>query len=519
MAFRPLATAGIAFAAAGVMAFTPTIVPQLTEREEQVAKATSANVKLAADLKDLINVYFGTNPYNGIPFDTDIPGTFGATGVLYQLLKEQAGGFEPNQEFLDDFFLSGAAEVVRTYLLSGTADPNTRNTINVFFDEGATGIAYRYFRSGTADPNSVAYLDAFFNRQQAANPALYGTSGVIFLRLMASDLTLEQKAVVNDFFRGGATQVAYTQIASRNTNPQAQPYIDTFFNINNPNGDIDPELISETNPTGNTGASSNPALFGVSGAVFRRLQEAAVTGNLTPQQFQVTDDFFRGGATQVALRQILDRTSDPNQRAIINEFFANGVAGVVRYLLVGPAPIEPEEPEEEALRVASSELAPAAEPESAPEPEPNVEALTAPAPQARSAKVADAPAPEAPAPDKPAAVTPVAVVESAPAVQPAPVVDPAPVAAPAPEPVAKPTSKIREKSAEEEAEAEKLKSGNKAEVEPIIITGDGPKSGEGSWGVFGDIANSIGQALNGGGAAPAGGATGGTGGEGAGAEG
>lgn len=515
MAFRPLATAGIAFAAAGVMAFTPTIVPQLTEREEQVAKATSANVKLAADLKDLINVYFGTNPYNGIPFDTDIPGTFGATGVLYQLLKEQAGGFEPNQEFLDDFFLSGAAEVVRTYLLSGTADPNTINTINVFFDEGATGIAYRYFRSGTADPNSIAYLDAFFNRQQAANPALYGTSGVIFLRLMASDLTLEQKAVVNDFFRGGATQVAYTQIASRNTNPQAQPYIDTFFNINNPNGDIDPELISPTNPTGNTGASSNPALFGVSGAVFRRLQEAAVTGNLTPQQFQVTDDFFRGGATQVALRQILDRTSDPNQRAIINEFFANGVAGVVRYLLVGPAPIEPEET---LLRVAAQTSVSPVE-EAAPESELKVEALTAPAPEARSARQAPAVTLEAPTADKPAAVTPVAVVESAPAVQPAPVVDPAPVAAPAPEPVAKPTSKIREKSAEEEAEAEKLKSGNKAEVEPIILTGDGPKSGEGSWGVFGDIANSIGQALNGGGAAPAGGATGDTGGDGAGAAG
>ena len=514
MAFRPLATAGIAFAAAGVMAFTPTIVPQLTEREEQVAKATSANVKLAADLKDLINVYFGTNPYNGIPFDANNPGLFGTSGVVYQLLKEQAGAYAPNQRFLDSFFGSGASQVVYDYLASGTAPGS----------------------------DTRAYLDAFFNQSGAANPALFGTSGVIFLRLMASDLTLEQKQVINDLFTGGFTEVSRTQLLSRFTDPaqrtfindfydggttqlayrqlggdfdnpdtSSTPYLSSFFNINNPYGDPNAAGV-------NTGVSSNPGLYGASGVAFRRIQEAAATGNISPDQYLVLQDFFQGGATQVALTQLLARTADPNQRNIINEFFANGVAGVVRYLLVGPAPTPPPTPPVTPPVTPPPNTLLAASVEEV-TPGPDVEALTAPAPQARSARVADAPAPEAPAPDKPAAITPVAVVESAPAVQPAPVVVPAPVAAPAPEPIAKPTSKIREKSAEEEAEAEKLKSGNKAEVEPIILTGDGPKSGEGSWGVFGDIANSIGQALNGGGAAPAGGATGGTGGDGAGAAG
>ena len=45
-----------------------------------------------------------------------------------------------------------------------------------------------------------------------------------------------------------------------------------------------------------------------------------------------------------------------------------------------------------------------------------------------------------------------------------------------------------------------MKTGNKVVVDPILITGAngrGPKPGEGSWGVFGQVADAIGKAVAG----------------------
>jgi hypothetical protein len=73
--------------------------------------------------------------------------------------------------------------------------------------------------------------------------------------------------------------------------------------------------------------------------------------------------------------------------------------------------------------------------------------------------------------------------------------DPAPAAeaAPAPDPKPKFTAKISEKAADEE-DAVDTTDGNKAE--PIIIVGTGgPKSGSGSWGIFGQVAQAVHDAI------------------------
>lgn len=511
MALRPFVTAGVAFAAAGVMAYMPAIVPQLTQREEKVA----ANVALSADLADLINVYFGDEPTLITP---DSPGTARLSGVIYQLLLDQFGGYPPNKQTLDSFFQQGADKVVYDYLLSGTTNPDTANYLRIFFNQG------------TPD-----------------NPGLRGASGVIYQRLMESELTPEQKGVLTDFFTGGLTQVSRTQLLARFQDPVQQqflndfydggatqlayrqlggdfndeapsttPYLSAFFNINNPYGDLNDEGA-------NTGVSSDPSLHGASGVVYQRIVEAAATGDITPEQFGVLDDFFRGGASQVVQTQLLARTADPNQRNIINEFFGNGFFGVVRYLLTGPVPEPVEEPAETTQQapdttalVAMSRLAapeqsatPQAGDVAASTPEPAA-AESTPVVSSRTAKLA-APAPEpAKAPQvQPAVAAPVVEVakESAPEVQPAaapapvstPAADPAPAADPDPAPV-KSTSSVKEKSGATDA-TEAMKGGNKVEVDPIILPGGKSGSGGGSWGIFGQIADAIGKGISGAGAA------------------
>lgn len=510
MALRPFVTAGVAFAAAGVMAYMPAIVPQLTQREEKVA----ANVALSADLADLINVYFGDEPTLITP---DSPGTARLSGVIYQLLLDQFGGYPPNKQTLDSFFQQGADKVVYDYLLSGTTNPDTANYLRIFFNQG------------TPD-----------------NPGLRGASGVIYQRLLESELTPEQKGVLTDFFEGGLTQVTHTQLRDRfqdpvqrqflddfytggatrlayrqlggdftDPNTSSTPYLSAFFNINNPYGD--------ENAAGmNTGISSDPSLHGVSGVVYQRIVEANNSGDLSDEQFDVLDAFFHGGASQVVQEQLLARTADPNQQNIINEFFGNGFFGVVRYLLTGPVPPaeEPAETTQQApdttALVAMSRLAapeqsatPQAGDVAASTPEPAA-AESTPVVSSRTAKLA-VPAPEpAKAPQvQPAVAAPVVEVakESAPEVQPAaapapvstPAADPAPAADPDPAPV-KSTSSVKEKSGATDA-TEAMKGGNKVEVDPIILPGGKSGSGGGSWGIFGQIADAIGKGISGAGAA------------------
>jgi hypothetical protein len=111
-----------------------------------------------------------------------------------------------------------------------------------------------------------------------------------------------------------------------------------------------------------------------------------------------------------------------------------------------------------------------------------------------------APAEEPAGATDPVDATPAAAVASAPAAA-APAAA-APAAAPAEAP--KFTAKVKDKSVADETATADLTDGNKAE--PVIIVGaGGPKSGSGSWGVFGQIADAVSQAISGAGAAPSGG--------------
>ena len=64
--------------------------------------------------------------------------------------------------------------------------------------------------------------------------------------------------------------------------------------------------------------------------------------NALPGLSPLTDAFFEGGTaglSQLVLLSLLPAGTPPAD--LVNEFYANGVSGVVRYLLAGPAPEAP----------------------------------------------------------------------------------------------------------------------------------------------------------------------------------
>ena len=68
------------------------------------------------------------------------------------------------------------------------------------------------------------------------------------------------------------------------------------------------------------------------------------------------------------------------------------------------------------------------------------------------------------------------------------------------DPVVKPVVKDDPKDADDNDVTDAMKDGNKVEVDPILLVGAngrGPKAGEGSWGVFGQVADAIGKAVSG----------------------
>lgn len=476
MAVRSLLTTGAAFATAGMVALVPAIAPPLAPRDIQVIKQTEAQVNLAAQLtlQDLINVFFGVTPQGAYPTNpptpgdillpevTDAPGTAGAAGVIYQLLYNQQGGYLPGQVGLTQFFNGGLAAYVQLMLVSQNTDPAQQAGINAFF-AGLSQLAYEYLKTGTTNTESLTYLASLFGQGDfGGSAATSGIPGVILLRLLAGFQAPEQQAFLTNLAEGGVSQLAYQQLGGDmdvedeegEPTPTDTPYLSAFFGINN--NIIDPD------------GSGSPSLTGASGVVYTRLKAAQATGDLTPEQMSVIDPFFNGGASEVARVQLLSRTTDPNQINLINEFFDNGVSGVVRYLLVGPEPVDPtpppppEEEEEEMLTLAKAgpavddtDVTPVAKVEAP-------EAPTAPAPaDPAPAAAAAAPAPAGDGEQKPAF-----------------------------------TAKVRDQSVAEEKAAETDDPGtNKAE--PEIIIGGGPNPGSGSWGVLGQIAQGVHDAIAG----------------------
>jgi len=435
MALSAYLKAGVAFATAGVVAAVPAIAPPLSPHDLKVARDTEVALT-ANDYVSIVNTFFGK-----LPGSTDAPGLWGISGVAHQYVREITGP-GPNDQYwnaVDGFFASGVSEVVRQYLQASTV-PNSPQAqlIDGFFSGGITEVAHLLTLANTTDPTLVPYINAFYDQEQP-NAALKGIPGVIFLRLMASDLTPEQKSVINDFFQGGATQVVWNQLLARTSDQQQIDTINDFF----------------------TG--------GVTEVVRRQL----LSRTTDPNQYADIDAFFPnsytgygGGISENVRIRLLAATNDPVQEDLINGFFDEGISEVVRYLLVGPAPV--------------------------PEPEP-----VAPTTLARFSAPTEEPA----AMTDPVDATPAAAVASAPAAAAAPAAAPAEASAPAEAP--KFTAKVRDTSVEDEAAGTDVTDGNKAE--PVIIVGaPGAKSGSGSWGIFGQVADAVGKVIAGAGAAPSG---------------
>lgn len=477
MALRPFITAGVAFAAAGAVAATVAIAPPMSPGEVKVAQKTQ--VDLNANLTDLINTYFGE-----FPGDPDNAGTIGVQGVIQQLLQNANVNDPRGTAVIDSFFEDGLSDVVRLLLTRDNLDPISKDQINIYFDGGLSELVRYRLLLFNADQTQRQYINKFFggavNDDGGPNNAQEGFPGVFYKWLSGTGLSAQQQETLNIFFNRG-------QIL---TEPDPE----------DPNGPEIPVIVDgEPVYIGN----SDPAYRGFPGLIYRQI----VTSGLTQDQLDTVNQFWSGGVQKVVEERLVASTGDPVQRATIrqyfnggidevikqrllasgdanadnltNEFFDNGIAGVVRYLLVGPVPqvesppVPPAVPETEAL-VAE-------------EPDTNLQTL----------RVADVGGGEEQSVDEP--VAPQArKVEAAPAAAPAP---------PAPAPVES-TSSVKEATATEEADAE-VKDGNK--VEPVIIipggggSSDGVRGG-GAWGVFKPAFAAVDSMIKGG-KAPAGGGT------------
>jgi hypothetical protein len=476
MALRPFITAGVAFAAAGAVAATVAIAPPMSPGEVKVAQQTE--VDLNANLTDLINTYFGE-----FPGDPDNAGTIGVQGVIQQLLQNANVNDPRGTQVIDSFFEEGLSDVVRLLLTRDNLDPISKDQINIYFDGGLGELVRYRLLLFNADQTQRQYINKFFggavNDDGGPNNAQEGFPGVFYKWLSGTGLSAQQQETLDIFFNRG-------QIL---TEPDPE----------DPNGPEIPVIVDgEPVYIGN----SDPAYRGFPGLIYRQI----VTSGLTQDQLDTVNQFWSGGVQKVVEERLVASTGDPVQRATIrqyfnggidevikqrllasgdanadnltNEFFDNGIAGVVRYLLVGPVPevesppVPPTTPPPVNTLVANVEESTTAETQLAATVEETQQPADEPvAPQARK-------------------------------------VEAAPAAAPATAPVESTSAVKQEAVSEVEADAE-VKDGNK--VEPVIIipggggSSDGVRGG-GAWGVFKPAFAAVDSMIKGG-KTPAGGGT------------
>ena len=344
MAVRRCVTAGVAIAAVGAIAAAPAIAPPLQPRDVQVVN--DVNMRLAADVRDLINTFFGESPG-----DSGGPGTIGFPGVFHQLLLNANVNDPRGTQVINSFFQNGTSDVVRLLLTRDNLDPVTVAQINTFFNSGMSDLVRLRLLMFNADPTQRAWINKFFggaeNDDGSTNVSQNGIPGVVYKFISERGLSPDQLRALNTFFNRGELQLG----------EQGNPVLDEW---------------GEPIYFGN----SNPAYRGFPGLAYNGLTDSG----LSPDQQQTLDDLYDGGVSQVVRTRLLASTTDPNQiRDIIalfgdpndsdapyglsenvrwrliagangdqrsidltNELFDNGISGVVRYLLVGPVPELPE---------------------------------------------------------------------------------------------------------------------------------------------------------------------------------
>ncbi|MET4428789.1 MULTISPECIES: hypothetical protein [unclassified Mycolicibacterium] len=530
MALRPFLTAGVAFATAGVVAATVAIAPPMSPGDVQVAKNTE--VALNADLRDLINTYFGQ-----FPGDPGNPGTIHAFGVLQQLLQNATVNDPRATEVIDSYFEEGLSDVIRLLLTRDNPSPQSVELIDAYFNDGLAD-ATRVYLDQFATPEQQEWIDTYFgdpdhvNDDGSTNVSQNGASGIAWKVLSGLGLGGELRANLDTFFN-----------AQTGENPQAVPITTPVFQESPPgSGTIvpvidpatgeqatstfEPVLDADGNPTfdaagnqifsteviGWTG-NSNPARRGTFGVIYNVIASTGISGDaktvldaywdggisevvkvvliaLSPDPVadQLIGDYFDGGIDKVAQTILVGLSPDQRSKDLWNEFFDNGITGVVRYLLTGPLPEEegpPVPPETTMLRVANTE-----EVSEEGATVGDVTTLTKKVATAFGRKPVIAEVSAAPVVDPEPATAPVVdpepaatpVVDPEPATPPVVVPAPAPVTAPAPAPEATPA--VVEEKSEEEATTN-VKTGNK--VEPVIILPGGAaaqngKRGGGAWG-------------------------------------
>jgi hypothetical protein len=500
MALRPFVTAGVAFAAAGAVAATVAIAPPMSPGEVQVAQNTDA--KLSADARDLINTFFGE-----FPGDPDNSGTTGVAGVVQQILQNTNVNDPAALQVIDGLFEDGLSEVVRIFLTRYGADPITNTQIDLFFNEGLSELIRYRLLAFNGDPQQRYFINTLFgqsiNDDGGANISQNGFSGLAYNFIVGTGLSVEQRRIIDTFFN-----------AATPYNSQAVPVM--VPNEATPDPD---DVIQDVDEQGNPifVGNSNPARRGAFGVIYNTI----VGTGLSVDQRETLDQLYDGGVSLIVKERLLDSTTDPTQERDINalfdggisenfrwrliagangdqrsidltnEFFDNGISGVIRYLLVGPVP------EEEGAPVSPPPAPPA------------TTATTLVADVEETSTLEETSEVQAPAPTARKAAAPAATEAAAPAADPVSAPAPAPAAAPAP---AESTSSVKKEAAAEEAEGTGVKDGNKVEPEIIIPGGGGGKNGSGSWGIFGDVAQAVVKHITGGTKAPAagGGTTGGT---------
>jgi hypothetical protein len=218
------------------------------------------DVALRLSIDDLVNAFFAT----------------GTPGVTQQLLLALVGGFTPGQDSINAFFDDGGLPgLLQQILLANTNDPSVqRSLINGFFDGDPNGGDFEY-------PGIPDVVRQFLVAN--TNP---GST---------------QESLINGFFLDGGMPEVVRQFLVANTNPGStqESLINGFFKGDPNGGDFEypgiPDVVRQFLIGGADPTSQKAQLIN---AFFLDGGVPAVVQALLPSN-PLTDAFFEGGAPLV----------------------------------------------------------------------------------------------------------------------------------------------------------------------------------------------------------------------------
>ena len=151
---------------------------------------------------------------------------------------------------------------------------------------------------------------------------------------MSSARTAPRRDVINDFFDGGTTQLAYRFLGGDfDGDPSTTPFLSTFFNINNPLG----------------ADTENPALSGATGVSLLRAAGGGAGRSHPSPAVRSDQPLLPGwdpcGHPGFCCRPFLAGT--PQAQLLVNDFFSGGTPQVAYDLLGGDrgTPVDPNDPD------------------------------------------------------------------------------------------------------------------------------------------------------------------------------